>query len=143
MQLLRVILLTLLSLGMQVPGGIAVELCLCQGLWSLFHNHGQNGREESCCGAGRDHCGGGETKNGDDTKRATKGADESCDGCIKLTTTKRPPTSNPARSIVIGLPSTSTWDLAHVSQVGREAVLPPLDRSHDPPGKRRNLPLLI
>ncbi len=143
MQLLRVIVLTLIALGMQVPGGLAFELCLCQGISSLFHRHGE-GSGASCCGFGRDHCAGGEGTSANDTEHATRDSgDESCDGCIKLTTAKHTPSNSPARNIIADLPATSTLLQARVIQLGSGVFLPRVNRLHDPPGRRRNLPLVI
>jgi hypothetical protein len=144
MYFLRVLLLAALSFGMQVPGGMAFEFCLCQGLTGLFHSHRAGEGSGGCCAKEGEAqaCVGGDCSDGSERIAKTRNT-EDCSGCFEVTTPKHPPCSKSPARISIVPPFVTSFVVACLTSTLQARCIPAADRSHDPPWERRNLPLRI
>lgn len=144
MHFLRVLLMAALSLGLQVPGGIAFDLCFCQGLSGVFHTHGDEAARGSCCVEGRDDagCGGGQ-ECGTSGRTSAKDDAGNCDGCFELRTPEHPDRSTPPRAVSVAPPFITELEAGWSPSQSADVPVAVADRGHDPPWERRNLLLRI
>ncbi len=144
MQALRLFLLVILSLGMQVPGGLRLELCLCQGLAGLFHSHAPQPQARSCCDADvLAAVAGADAAEHGGVRLTRERPDGDCCGCIELHTLPQPTSVRPQPGPTIDLPARPALEFVAPAEAPVVRIPPGSDRAHDPPWASVSLPLRI
>ena len=143
---LRVLLLIALAPGFLAPGGLALRVCLCGGLWNLL----SEGDHPSCGErpvASRSHCSEEFEAHDPRVGLAEPAHGSSHCRCVTLTTQERPPAPQPpsSGSDAPQIPALLPREIEVVTP--RELFASPgrlpFERPPDPPSSRRNLPLVI
>lgn len=144
MNLLRHVLLLVVALGLQVPGGLTLELCLCRGLGELLHHHGGPGTSQGCCAGNRDDSGRADESGPDRCCHAApQSTEDACCGCFKLTTPEQPHAISLLPSIDIARLDAPPVGVPPLVHEPCEVAIVMADRGREPPGARTSLPLLL
>jgi hypothetical protein len=146
-QVFRALLMLGLLPGFLVPGGWALRLCLCQGLFPSQREAAPSCCEEvepeaSCC-TGSCPCAADRTPDAPAGPGARK--HERC-GCILISAPDQPPVRLPSGAADAGAPLALPAPPLPAAARRPACVLGSREAGDllpEPPGKRRNLPLLI
>jgi hypothetical protein len=140
MQILKVLLLAIVTLGMQMPGGVTFELCACQGLSRILHDHARVDTPQACC---HEAPAAARSEERSDEHAWKRTSERECRGCFELHTPRRPVSDAPshAKPLAYAPPPVQISQFAPRLQCASWSA--PTERAHDPPWTRVNLPLRI
>lgn len=134
MHTLGVLLLTVLSLGTLVPGGVALDLCFCRVLSGSCPSHDRAERGPTP----RDCCPG---KDARESGAADRQGD--CRGCIELNSSEHPRGRTPPPRVSVAVSASLAFVVMQPMPTRHATIPSAVERVHDALATRMNLPLRI
>lgn len=133
----RLFVVILMTLGLQVPGGLTFRVCLCNGVFggSASHPHGCPSVDEGrCCD---DHA------PAESAERIERAGKEVC-RCVLVSMPTQPAAKVLPNGLSLAvLPLRTFAQIVRIPELGMQTREWARARAHDPPWERANVPLRI